>query len=131
MKREYLFENKNILPEFELITVKSVQTIAGEECEYESWFAALDAMFIECMAYDFDIALVGCGAYGLPLAAKMKEAGKSAIHMGGVLQILFGIKGVRWDDHPTASKLYNKYWVRPLDEEKPKGAEIVEDGCYW
>ena len=45
------------------------------------------------MKFDFDVALIGCGAYGFPLAAKLKTAGKQAIHLGGVLQALFGIKG--------------------------------------
>ena len=43
---------------------------------------------------DYDIALIGCGAYGFPLAAHAKRMGKQAIHMGGSLQLLFGIRGV-------------------------------------
>lgn len=41
---------------------------------------------------DYDIALIGCGAYGFPLAAHIKRSGKKAIHLGGALQLLFGIK---------------------------------------
>ena len=80
---------------------------------------------------DFDIALIGCGAYGLPLAAHVKRAGKIGVHMGGCLQILFGIMGKRWDEHPIISKLYNDNWVRPSELEKPKSYLKVEDGCYW
>ena len=130
-KRRHLFNDENYLPEFDLITVRAIQTSAGENCEHENWFDALEAMFNSCMEYEFDIALIGCGAYGLPLAAKLKYAGKVAIHVGGVLQMLFGIKGHRWDEHPTASKLYNNYWVRPLPEETPKENRRVENGCYW
>ena len=46
---------------------------------------------------DFDIALIGAGAYGMPLAYKIKKMGKKAIHIGGSLQCLFGIKGSRWE----------------------------------
>lgn len=42
---------------------------------------------------DYDICLIGCGAYGFPLAAHAKRKGKKAVHLGGALQLLFGIKG--------------------------------------
>ena len=132
-KREYLFENKEILPEFEtLYTVKAVQTIAGaSDDRFRDWFEALDWMFEQAMKTDFEVAIIGCGAYGFPLAAKIKSSGRSAVHMGGAVQLLFGIKGKRWDTHPVIGKMYNEYWVRPDDSERPKGLEAVEGGCYW
>lgn len=131
-KRELLFANPDILPEFELRTLKAVQTIAGQKDKrFETWFDALDYMEKEAMRIDFDIALIGCGAYGFPLAARLKKAGKQAIHMGGVLQILFGIKGKRWDNDSVVEKLYNEYWIRPYDLDRPQNAKIVEGGCYW
>lgn len=51
--------------------------------------------------------------------------------MGGVTQMLFGIKGARWDMHHEASKLYNDYWIRPEAKYIPKNAKDVEEGCYW
>lgn len=134
-KREHLFTGTNILPEFELKVLKAVQTNAGEvDDRYENWFEALNAMYEEAMQIDFDVAILGCGAYGFPLAAKLKAAGKQAIHMGGITQILFGIRGKRWDDTPEYQYLkqyYNEYWVRVPKESQPKGAAGVEDGCYW
>lgn len=76
---------------------------------------------------DFDIALIGAGAYGLFLADYCKQLGKIGIHIGGNVQLMFGIKGKRWDNQ----NLYNESWVRPSDEEKPDGFENIEDGCYW
>ena len=131
LKREFLFENKDILPEFQLITLKAVQTVAGNKSEFNTWFEALNYMFEKAISIDFDVALIGCGAYGLPLAIKLKQAGKQAIHTGGATQILFGIKGARWDQNPKVSKMYNKYWVKPNANETPKGIEKVEDACYW
>lgn len=32
---------------------------------------------------DFDVCIIGCGAYGLPLAAFVKRMGKQAIHLAG------------------------------------------------
>lgn len=131
-KRELLFANPNVLPEFELKTLKAVQTVAGQRDErFADWFAAFDYMVNEALKIDFDVAIIGCGAYGFPLAARLKQAGKVTIHMGGVTQMLFGIKGARWDIHPEASKLYNEHWVRPNKEDVPEKAEGVEDRCYW
>ena len=65
------------------------------------------------------------------LAAHAKQSGKLAIHMGGATQILFGIKGRRWDDHDVISRLYNDSWVRPQPREVPARAMTVEGGCYW
>ena len=87
-------------------------------------------MYNEALKIDFDVAIIGCGAYGFPLAAKLKRAGKITIHLGGAVQILFGIKGSRWDNGEV-SKFYNEYWVRPDDKDKPQNANNVENGCYW
>ncbi len=130
-RREKLFENKEILPLFELRTVKAVQTLAGNKCEHETWFDALEWMYQETVKEEFDVALIGCGAYGLPLAVKLKQAGKQAIHVGGSLQLFFGIKGNRWDNHEIIGKLYNEYWVRPSESETIKKSDVVEGSCYW
>ncbi|MEI6067825.1 MAG: hypothetical protein WCP96_10820 [Methylococcaceae bacterium] len=131
-KRELLFEDKRILPRFKsLETVEAVQTIAGNKGEFDNWFEALDSMKSAIDSKDYDVAIIGCGAYGFPLAAHVKRNGKKAIHLGGATQILFGIKGRRWDDHPLISPLYNEYWVRPAPEDVPSDANKVENGCYW
>ncbi|MPN33589.1 hypothetical protein SDC9_181078 [bioreactor metagenome] len=80
---------------------------------------------------DFEIAIIGAGAYGLALGAYIKSLGKQAIHMGGATQLLFGIKGTRWDKHDFISNLYNENWIRPSENEIYKGANNVEGGCYW
>lgn len=133
--REELFPGTDILPVFELKTLKAVQTIAGEKDDrFETWFDALEWMYQEAMKIDFDVAIIGCGAYGFPLAAKLKKAGKQAIHLGGATQLLFGIKGKRWDTAPAfeyVRKWYNDAWVYPSEADKPKQAKRVEDGCYW
>lgn len=130
-KHEKLFPD-NMIPDFELRTVKAVQTIAGQVDErFLTWFDALDYMYAECMKENFDIAIIGCGAYGFPLAAKLKQAGKQAIHLGGATQIMFGIKGKRWDEISEISKFYNEFWVRPNQNEIVKGGNKVENGCYW
>ena len=131
-KRELLFEDKRVLPRFKsLETIKAVQTIAGNKGEFDNWFDALDSMKAAINSKDYDVAILGCGAYGFPLAAHVKRSGKKAIHLGGAAQILFGIKGRRWDDHPLISPLYNEHWVRPMPVDIPVDANKVEKGCYW
>jgi hypothetical protein len=130
-KRERLFVNKNVLPKFQLSTLKAVQSIAGGQTKYQDWFAALDDMKYKITRQDYDVAIIGCGAYGFPLASFVKEQGKKAIHMGGAVQLLFGIKGRRWDNDSSVNLLYNRYWVRPSPAETPTGSQKVEDGCYW
>lgn len=58
---------------------------------------------------------------------------KSAIYVGGVLQMYFGIYGQRWiDENPDVLTLYkNTHWTRPNEEEKPNGFTQIENNCYW
>ncbi|MDQ8195927.1 hypothetical protein QEH59_15945 [Coraliomargarita sp. SDUM461004] len=130
-KHESLFSNPQVLPQFkELQVLASVQSIGGTDA-FESWSDALEFQKQQIAKHDFDIALIGAGAYGLPLGAHVKSLGKVAIQMGGSLQILFGIKGKRWDTHPIISKLYNEHWGRPGEAERPASYKKVEGGCYW
>lgn len=131
-KREQLFADNRILPIFELQTLRAVQTIAGEQDgRFTDWFQALNYMENEALKKDFDVAVIGCGAYGFPLAARLKAAGKQAVHMGGAAQLLFGIRGQRWEAREDYRVLMNDSWSRPLDSERPEGAKKVENSCYW
>lgn len=130
--REKLFPNPDMLPDFQLKTIKAVQTIAGNKDErFQDWFEALDWMKQQMDMCDYDVALIGCGAYGFPLAAHAKKTGKIGIHMGGDLQMLFGIWGSRWNTNKKALQLRNEYWTKPLESEIPTEYQKVEGGCYW
>ena len=130
--RSELFSNPEVLPEFASVQViKAVQSIAGNPVGFKDWFEALNWMKDEIDKCDYDIALLGCGAYAMPLAAHIKRQGKKAIHMGGILQFLFGIKGVRYEENPGTRVVINDAFVYPLESDKPKNAQMVEGGCYW
>ena len=131
LSREKLFDNPDVLPEFNLITYKAIQSNAGATCQYSSWLDALDRMYNDIKTLDFDVAIVGCGAYGLPLAAKIKKLNKQVIHLAGATQILFGVRGARWDMRPEMHKYFNEHWIRPSESERPKDAQSVEGACYW
>ena len=149
-RREKLYNNPDILPEFELKTLKAVQSSAFNKVPYSDWFEALKYMQDEIDKIDYDICLLGCGAYGLPLAAHIKRKGKQALHIGGGVQLLFGIKGKRWEtEYKELTQrgtfgynvpfrlnlnyydLFNEYWVNPTGDEVPKQAKQVEGACYW
>ncbi len=133
-KRKLLFKNHMVLPDFELLTLKAVQGIGDSKklLPYKDWFEALDDMKSQVSAIDFDVALIGAGAYGMFLGAHCKEIGRQAVHMGGATQLLFGIKGRRWDKY-FENTLYNEHWTRVSKEETPEGLEKFEEGtfAYW
>lgn len=133
--RRLLFPNPNVLPGFELKTLRAVQSIAGHDAGFRTWSDALSHMCEQISREQYDIAIIGAGAYGLPLAAFIKSQGKQAVHLGGATQILFGIKGRRWEEDPwhapRMNVIFNEYWVRPSLEETPERSESIEGGCYW
>ncbi len=129
--RRNIFRDKKVLPKFELKLIKTPYTLPGESHSSSNWFETLDALTEEIFQTDFDIALIGCGAYGFPLASRIKKFGKKSIHLGGATQIMFGIKGKRWDQDPVFSNLYNKFWKYPSINEKPQNYFGLDKGCYW
>lgn len=136
-KKQWLNREKiwpdGMMPDFELKTIKAVQTAAGEKTQFNDWFEALEWMKQEIAKVDFDICIIGAGAYGFPLAAHVKRMGKKAVHMAGATQLLFGVRGRRWENDPTQpfTNFMNNYWVRPDQTETPKNSRLVEGACYW
>ncbi len=142
-KRELLFKNKDTLPKFQSLTViKAVQSLGGNDDRFEDWFEALEYMKSQIDSIDYDVCLIGAGAYGFPLAAHVKRMGKQGLHIGGALQLFFGIRGKRWEDPQYGvpqwgimrefySTMMNEHWVRPNEDEKPTVANNVEGACYW
>lgn len=134
-KHEILFPDVVFLPRFDLKTYQAVQTLGGKgNTDFRDWFEALDFMTDNIRQIDFDIAIVGCGAYGFPLAARIKKMGKQAIHLGGATQALFAIKCKRFDEAPDYEYIrrwYSDNWVYPSQKETPDAGKFVEGGCYW
>lgn len=131
--RTQLFADPTVLPDFELKTLLPPQTIAGNNNGYGSWFDALAQTCERVGRESYDVALIGAGAYGLPIAHFVKREGRQAVHIGGATQLLFGIKGRRWEveSQDDIVPLFNPYWARPSADETPEGASLVEGGCYW
>lgn len=129
-KKELLFEDKTILPDFDLITFKTYQTHGGGNTDLP-WNICFEDMCERIQKIDFDVALVAAGGYGLPLCDLIKKMKKPVVHVGGGLQIMFGIKGNRWDNMAAVNKYYNQYWKRPYDIEKTRNHQVVEGSTYW
>jgi len=118
-------------PHCEIKVLQAEQTIGGRSERFESWFDALNCMSREVQDSAANVVLIGAGAYGLPLAAAAKASGKTALLVGGSLQLLFGIRGRRWDGSSAMKEMMNSSWVRPGEDERPAAADRVEGGCYW
>jgi hypothetical protein len=96
-----------------------------------NWFQAANYVVSEVIKSGARFALIGCGGLGMPIARMLKDRGVIAIVIGGAIQVLFGIKGKRWETHPVISTFWNDAWVWPSKEETPVGAQAIEGGCYW
>ena len=104
---------------------------AGWPKGVDTWQLAVDSVVERVVASGAEVALVGCGGLGMVIGRRLREVGVSVILLGGAIQVLFGIKGKRWATHGVISGFWNENWVWPAAEEVPKGAELVEGGCYW
>lgn len=125
---------QEILPEFDLKTLRVPQNPAVAKPWFNDWFETLEYLKNEILKYEFDVCIVGAGGWSIPLVTYAKNLGKVGIHLGGATQILFGIKGRRWDNKEKFKRLYNKNWIRVLDNELPdmsKVNKINSGDQYW
>ena len=132
-RREKIFPKEpDLLPEFELHVLQAPMTL-GESTDYRfpSFMRSLDEIEARIKDVDFDIALVGAGAYGILLTLFCKSLGKMALQTGGATQTLFGILGKRWENREHVASRVNEFWIRPDPSKKPKGAEKIDKGAYW
>ena len=131
-RREKLFADPQMLPKFDLQTYRPVSSFLGLKTPYKDWFEALDKMCDDIAKFDFDVALIGCGAYGFSIGAFIKDKlHRKAVQPCGVTQMLFGIRGTRWDQSAIHNRLYNEFWVRPSGDECPANCRTLEGGAYW
>ena len=124
----------DLFPECEFVFIKPPQTQGTQESrefdiELRDFYTRLDEV-----KDDFDVALCSCGGYGnLVCDYIYSEMNKSAIYVGGVLQMYFGIYGSRWiRERQDILRIHlNEHWSRPTNDEKPKDFQKVEGSCYW
>lgn len=121
--------NKKIWNKNNLLFMKPPVTL-GQNHNNKDWSEHFEEFKTELdkIKDKYDIAFVSAGGYGILICDYMlTHHKKSAIYVGGALQILFGIKGARWD----SKGYYNTHWVNVLPSDTPKNYKTIEDGCYW
>ena len=125
--------NKDLFPSCQFVYLKPPQT-NGQNNSRDFTLELKDfCNEITQIKDTFDIALVSCGGYGNLVCSHIYDLNKSAIYVGGVLQMYFGILGARWKrERPDIIRLYyNENWHSPTPQERPKGFENIEGSCYW
>ena len=124
--------NNKIQPNFDLIPIKYPTSIPiTENSSYKLSREIYNEFLQKVREVEFDVGIFGTGHTGLLFALECKRLGKAGIHLGGPTQILFGIKGNRWQEIEEFSPFFNDYWTKPLQSETPKKVDLVEGACYW
>lgn len=103
--------------------------------QFDTSIALFDSLSESLERLDFDVALIGAGGLGIPLAAKVKSMGKVGISMGGVLQVVFGVAGKRWLGRKNWSEKYiTAAWTEVPDQFQPDETnedKLPDSGAYW
>ena len=127
-------DKKIFLDNQQFVFYKSFQTSAGNHI-HKDWLETFTIMCNDIKNLDFDIALLGCGGYGLPLCNYIKtQLNKSAIYIGGGLQLLFGVMGGRWENNHMWKQIIQKNdtkFIKPSGDEILNNYRNIEGGCYW
>jgi hypothetical protein len=102
----------------------------------DSWqdsVALLDWAVRQIEGRAFDVALIGAGLYGAPLAAKIKAGGRIGVSLGSQLQLLFGVQGRRWLGWEDFQRdIVNDHWICLPHSTLPSPPDMLPDGgAYW
>ena len=136
--RENIYDGVDLFPDCSFVFIQPPQTHGTipptpDETDYFGVYLTTFTKQLDEIKDTYDVALVACGGYSNPVCNHIFESGKSAINVGGVLQMYFGVAGNRWyRNSPEIIQLFlNEHWTRPSPEERPAGAETIEQSCYW
>ena len=129
-KSELVNDPSYELPDFDLITYKSYVTQVGERPgNFRNFFEVLETMENDIVKLDFDVAIVGAGAYGFPLSVFIKDMGKCVMETCSSTSLYFGVYGQR-HINCNIDRIRTDAWIRPI-EQPPQRYKEVENGCYW
>ena len=119
--RSEFFKNYEY-PEFELQTLGSPITYSGlprEHYPHRDWFDTTEALKSDLEGIEFEIALLGCGSYAVPLGLFIERGLKrQAIYVGGVLQLFFGIMGRRYDNPFFLAQINPDKFILPIERSR-------------
>lgn len=118
--RQRFFKNY-AYPRFEPVTLDVPITYAGlPEARYphRTWFTTAAALQDAVARQNFDVALLGCGSYAMPLGVFIQEElRRKAVYVGGVLQLFFGILGRRYLDPFFLDQINAEVFIRPIESD--------------
>lgn len=128
-RRHLLWTDTSPLPDFTVVPLVTPMTQMHQTAGFASVFEALDQARRRMASIDFDVALIAAGGIGMPLAAEAKRLGKVGVYVGGVLQILFGLKGERWEQDANAPyrQFFNPSWTRPDLQTLPADIDMDDN----
>lgn len=130
--RKHLFEDPEVLPDFLLETLVPFMDGIRDADRANDLIDQYQTLRDEMLQRSFDVVIIGAGPIGFLLAADAKRAGRISVHLGGATQLLFGIKGKRWEEMAHTSRYFNHFWVSPSESETPDKFEVNYDrGAYW
>jgi hypothetical protein len=80
-----------------------------------SWLDISEKICNEIKELDFDIAFISAGIYTMSVGNFIKQIGKKAIYIGGMLNVLFNIYGSRYDTTFFNSFMNKEYQIDVMD----------------
>ena len=120
--RRGFFKKNYVYPDFDLKLVNTPITYSGLPSNlypHTHWFSTLDALRRKTSAVSFDIALLACGSYAMPLGVHIERTlHRKAIYVGGVLQLYFGIMGRRYQNPFFLDQINQDNFISPLERER-------------
>jgi hypothetical protein len=120
--RHSFFKHNYIYPEFTLKLINSPITYSGlpeHMYPHDNWQTTVLYLQGEIAATDFDIALLSCGSYAMPLGIYIAEVlQRKAIYVGGVLQLYFGIIGRRYENPWFVGQINRECFIPPIERER-------------
>lgn len=120
--RRHVFFPGYDYPNFALSTYNTPITYHGLPPEFypdHDWFDTVERMKAELSRKDFDIALLSCGSYAMPLGLHIRDTmQRKAIYVGGCLQLFFGITGRRYDNPFFLNQMNADAFILPLERER-------------
>lgn len=84
--------------------------------EYNNWMELSQKMCEEINDLEYDIAFITAGIYSMNFGNFIKQQGKKAIYIGGMLNVLFNIYGSRYDNKFFNNLVNKEYQVEVMDD---------------
>ena len=128
-------KNVNKITPFELVgVVRSPFNPLIDNRQYDNcktWDDTLSIMCDKISEFDYDVLLVGAGAFSPGLAAFAKMCRKIGITLCGDIQLLFGILGARWESYSKDEDKHN--WIYTLESDLPQKKQNFDqiERAYW